>query len=212
MILLAISTSGPAASAALLEDGAILQAAAGPRERTHSETIMDLIQQACGDVEPAGIDAIAVDVGPGSFTGVRIGVCVANAMAKAWQKPVIPVSSLAALTHGLAGHVCALLDCRNGNGYAMVVEDGRVALPESAVVVEELLRQLPPGTCIVGDGAAVYQAAIQQAVPDAVLQGDRIVTGEAIGACAFSKAGVPEAMPLYLRPAQAERLYKEKHP
>ena len=59
---------------------------------------------------------------------------------------------------------------------------------------------------------AVYQAAIQQAVPGAVLLGDRIVTGEAIGACAFSKAGVPEAMPLYLRPAQAERLYKEKHP
>ena len=81
MILLAISTSGPAASAALLEDGAILQAAAGPRERTHSETIMDLIQQACGHVEPDSIDAIAVDVGPGSFTGVRIGVCVANAMA-----------------------------------------------------------------------------------------------------------------------------------
>lgn len=212
MILLAISTSGPAASAALLEDGVTLQTASGPLERTHSETIMELIQQVCGDVEPNGIDAIAVDVGPGSFTGVRIGVCVANAMAKAWQKPVIPVSSLSALCHGLEGHVCALLDCRNGNGYAMVVEHGTVLLPESAVVVEDLLRQLPPGACIVGDGAAVYQAAIQAAVPRALLLGDRIVTGEAIGACAFSKASVPEAMPLYLRPAQAERLYKEKHP
>lgn len=212
MILLAISTSGPAASAALLEDGVTLQTASGPLERTHSETIMELIQQVCGDVEPNGIDAIAVDVGPGSFTGVRIGVCVANAMAKAWQKPVIPVSSLSALCHGLEGHVCALLDCRNGNGYAMVVEHGTALLPESAVVVEDLLRQLPPGACIVGDGAAVYQAAIQAAVPRALLLGDRIVTGEAIGACAFSKAGVPEAMPLYLRPAQAERLYKEKHP
>ncbi len=212
MILLAISTSGPAASAALLEDGAILQAAAGPRERTHSETIMDLIQQACGHVEPDSIDAIAVDVGPGSFTGVRIGVCVANAMAKAWQKPVIPVSSLAALIHGFEGPVCALLDCRNGNGYAMAAENGRVTLPESAVVVEELLRQLPPGTCVVGDGAAAYQSAIREAVPSAVLLGDRIVTGEAVGACAFFKAGVAEAIPLYLRPAQAERLYKEKHP
>ena len=212
MILLAISTSGPVASAALLQDGVLLRKAEGPRERTHSETIMGLIQQAYGDLEPYGIDALAVDVGPGSFTGVRIGVCVANAMAKAWQKPVIPVSSLAALSHGLAGYVCALLDCRNGNGYAMITEQGNLLLPESPVVVEELLRQLPPGACIVGDGAAVYQAAIQEAVPGAVLLGDRIVTGEAVGACAFSGTGVAEVMPLYLRPAQAERLYKEQHP
>lgn len=145
MILLAISTSGPVASAALLQDGVLLRKAEGPRERTHSETIMGLIQQAYGDLEPYGIDALAVDVGPGSFTGVRIGVCVANAMAKAWQKPVIPVSSLAALSHGLAGYVCALLDCRNGNGYAMAAENGRVTLLESAVVVEELLRNYPLG-------------------------------------------------------------------
>ena len=55
-------------------------------------------------------------------------------------------------------------------------------------------------------------ANIQEAVPGAVLLGDRIVTGEAVGACAFSGTGVAEVMPLYLRPAQAERLYKEQHP
>ena len=94
----------------------------------------------------------------------------------------------------------------------MITDQGNLLLPESPVVVEELLRQLPPGACIVGDGAAVYQAAIQEAVPGAVLLGDRIVTGEAVGACAFSGTGVAEVMPLYLRPAQAERLYKEQHP
>ena len=62
MILLAISTSGPVASAALLQDGVLLRKAEGPRERTHSETIMGLIQQAYGDLEPYGIDALAVDV------------------------------------------------------------------------------------------------------------------------------------------------------
>ena len=94
----------------------------------------------------------------------------------------------------------------------MITQQGNLLLPESPVVVEELLRQLPPGACIVGGGAAVYQAAIQEAVPGAVLLGDRIVTGEAVGACAFSGTGVAEVMPLYLRPAQAERLYKEQHP
>mgnify|MGYP000827933325 CR=1 FL=1 len=78
MILLAISTSGPVASAALLQDGVLLRKAEGPRERTHSETIMGLIQQAYVDLEPYGIDALAVDVGPGSFTGVRIGVCAVS--------------------------------------------------------------------------------------------------------------------------------------
>lgn len=214
MLILAFETSAKAASAALLEDGKLLAESYQNTGLTHSQTLMvmaeNLLHQ-CGKTVN-DVNAVAVAAGPGSFTGVRIGVCVANAMAKAWQKPVIPVSSLAALSHGLAGYVCALLDCRNGNGYAMITQQGNLLLPESPVVVEELLRQLPPGACIVGDGASVYQAAIQEAVPGAVLLGDRIVTGEAVGACAFSGTGVAEVMPLYLRPAQAERLYKEQHP
>lgn len=214
MLILAFETSAKAASAALLEDGKLLGESYQNTGLTHSQTLMvmaeNLLHQ-CGKTV-TDVSAVAVAAGPGSFTGVRIGVCVANAMAKAWQKPVIPVSSLAALSHGLAGYVCALLDCRNGNGYAMITQQGNLLLPESPVVVEELLRQLPPGACIVGDGAAVYQAAIQEAVPGAVLLGDRIVTGETVGACAFSGTGVAEVMPLYLRPAQAERLYKEQHP
>lgn len=123
MILLALSTSGRAASAALLKDGCLLAEATRDEGLTHSETSLpltaELLEQ--NGLAPADVDVFAADIGPGSFTGVRIGVCAINAMAAACGKPVVAVSSLAALREGLPeenGPVCALLDARNGNAYA----------------------------------------------------------------------------------------------
>ena len=88
MILLALSTSGRAASAALLEDGVPLAEATRDAGLTHSETILPLtceLLEAHG-LAPSDIDVFAADVGPGSFTGVRIGVCAINAMAAAFAR------------------------------------------------------------------------------------------------------------------------------
>ena len=99
MILLALSTSGRAASAALLKDGVPLAEATRDEGLTHSETILllaaELLDQTV--LAPRDIGVFAADVGPGSFTGVRIGVCAVNAMAAACGAPVVAVSSLAAL-------------------------------------------------------------------------------------------------------------------
>lgn len=221
MILLALSTSGRAASAALLKDGCLLAEATRDEGLTHSETSLpltaELLEQ--NGLAPADVDVFAADIGPGSFTGVRIGVCAINAMAAACGKPVVAVSSLAALREGLPeenGPVCALLDARNGNAYAALFAGEACAMQPAAVVVAELLPALPAGTLFVGDGAEAYRAEIASAVPDArFAPAERnLLTALPTARCAWRtfRAGdtVPEAMPLYLRPTQAERLYKEK--
>lgn len=221
MILLALSTSGRAASAALLKDGAPLAEATRDEGLTHSETIMPLTAEllAQNGLTPADVNVFASDVGPGSFTGVRIGVCAINAMAAALGAPVVAISSLAALREGISeesGPVCALLDARNGNAYAALFAGMECLMQPAAVTVTALLPTLPQGTFFVGDGAEAYRAEIEAAVPGARFAAPErnLLTALPVAQAAWERfnAGdtVPEAMPLYLRPTQAERLYKEK--
>ena len=214
MLMLCLSTSGPEASAALIKDGELISIQRGGRGLTHSQTIMSFAEQtmlSCG-YTPADMDAFAVDAGPGSFTGVRIGVCAVNAMAAAFSKPVVSVSSLEGLLYGLE-NACALIDCRNGNGYAMAVSD-EATLPPSAVVIRELLETLADDILIVGDGALLHRDAITAALPSARFSEENDVDAAKCGLAAWDKlmAGdtVEEALPLYLRPSQAERMAKEK--
>ncbi len=215
MNMLALSTSGPLPSAALFQDGNLVFEAMGQGGKTHSETLMPLVEAAlaAAKLTPNQVDVFAVDVGPGSFTGVRIGVCAANAMAMAGAKAVVGVSSLGALLYGLEAPACALLDCRNGNGYAMLLgAGGQVLLPESGVAVAEFLREIPAGTLFVGDGAALYRQEILQAVTGARFYADHAVTAAKVGSAAQGQKGESEALPLYLRPSQAERLYRKERP
>ena len=105
MIILALETTACVASVALLEDEAVLGVLQCDAEKKHAETVLPAIKQllAQQQIDLSRIDALAVDVGPGSFTGVRIGVCIANAFAYALQKPVIAVDSLRVLSQPLLG-------------------------------------------------------------------------------------------------------------
>lgn len=215
MLMLSLSTSGPIASAAVIKDGGVLAFEAGGRGRTHSETIMPLCERAlqAAGYTPADMDAFGVDAGPGSFTGVRIGICAANAMAAAFGKPVAAVSSLEGLLLGMDG-ACALLDCRNGNGYAMA-KCGGISPEPMAVVIDELLATLPDGILMAGDGAIMHRERILAALPNVRFAEDNDITADKIGLAAYGKLmrgeTVTEALPLYLRPSQAERLAKERN-
>ncbi len=221
MILLALSTSGKAASAALMRNGTLLAEAMRDEGRTHSETIMPLAAEllAKHSLSPMDVDVFAADVGPGSFTGVRIGVCAANAMASVKGVPVIGISSLAALAEPFLGTteaVCAALDARNGNGYAALYENGNCTVAPSAVVFAELLPALPQNTLFVGDAAVIHRKLIEETVPGARFAAEEahLLTAAPVAREAwrlFQKGETAsEVMPLYLRPTQAERLYKEK--
>ena len=199
MLILGISTSAKRPSAAVMRDGEIISFVCDDSGRSHSRTLMELIDRAISEAgaDKSEIGAIAVDVGPGSFTGVRIGVSCANAMAYALGVGVIPVCSLAAMRN-LAPEgetVASLIDCRNGNCYAAFYGDGgEDSIEPSAAVTDEFVSKLPENAFIVGDCLGHLDQ------PDA-----RLVLIEA------QKSGaepVSYAAPKYLRPSQAERMKK----
>ena len=168
--ILLISTSGRAAGAAVCRGGEVVRSKLSDNGLTHSETIMPLIDGLFDDeIKLCDMDAVCADVGPGSFTGVRIGVCIANAMAYALKLPVIEVSSLRALADAIDTErpVCALIDARNGNGYAALYENGKELIAPKAVAVGEFIAELPQNTVFTGDGAKAYHDAIAAALPNA---------------------------------------------
>ncbi len=221
MNILALSTSARAASAALIRDGEVLRTALSDNGLTHSETIMPLIDSLFQENAPFAFDetdVFAADTGPGSFTGVRIGVCIANAFAAAAGKPVVGISSLEALALSASrtGAVAAVIDARHGNGYGAVYEDGRELVSPRAIVVEDFARTVRAGTLFTGDGALAYRAEIESHVKDARFADESacLLKAGMLAEPAFDAARegrcLSEVFPLYLRPTQAERLFKEK--
>ena len=104
MKILALETSARAVSAAVSENGRILTSGYQDTGLTHSRTLMPIVEHILknADLKPADMDAIAVAVGPGSFTGIRIGVAAAKGLALALDKPAIGVSTLAAMARNVA--------------------------------------------------------------------------------------------------------------
>lgn len=200
MMMLALETTAKLASVALLDGETVLDVLYCDVEKKHAETVLPAIEQLLEQqrIDLERVDAFAVDIGPGSFTGVRIGVCIANALAYALHKPAMPVDSLRTLCQTALdqhGEVCALIDARNGNAYAARYESGICIEAPKAVVLEPYLRRLPEDVAFVGD---VLPACRSLTYPDAASLG--------LAALACGNDGVREARPLYLRPSQAERL------
>ena len=196
MNILALETTDRVASVALLTDD-------GCREKRiesplrHEETVMPAVDELLAEagLSPAELTALAVDVGPGSFTGVRIGVCHGNAMALALGLPVIAVNALEALAYPLLGGaapVAAIIDARNGNGYgALYAPDGTVLIPPSAIEIGTFLKRLPDDVLLTGTGFPGADGALPLA--------------GSIARIAMDRAGERSVSPLYLRLSQAER-------
>lgn len=206
-VLLALETTDAQASVALYRKGAVYEKLINS-DRRHEETVMPAVADFM-QVEHAELnelEGLCVDVGPGSFTGVRIGVCHANAMAYALGIPVISVNALEALAypHLHEGKpVCALIDARNGNGYgALYDEEGKELMPPCPCVTEEFLQAVPEEAIRVGSGYPEGTDFVP-AIP-------RAANVAAIGALRLAETPVgTEARPLYLRPSQAERNRKK---
>ena len=214
--LLSVSTSGARASAAYFENGVMrgLKLSDGV---SHSSAIGVLVNELLNEANcaPADLDCLAVDIGPGSFTGVRIGVSFVNGMALALNIPVVPVTSLRALRHNAKDEklVACMIDARNSSVYAALYDGNSELIAPEAYDVADFAAQIPTGAVCVGDGAVRYaETDMHERTSEdiTVLPGSvNIVTAEGVGraACAMGDAdAVGYAVPLYLRPSQAERM------
>ncbi len=170
MIVLGLDTATWTAAAGVVRDQSVLAEDAEPASRSHVATLPALIERvlaraglAIGDVEGVG-----VSIGPGSFTGLRIGLGLAKGFAFAGGVPLAAVPTLEALAHAAeadAGQtVCAALDARKREVYAAlfrVQADGtpRRLAPDRTLAPDVLARELAPGTVVVGDAAEAYPHA-----------------------------------------------------
>ena len=230
MLILAFETSAKAGSVALLENGKLLAESYQNTGLTHSQTLMvmaeDMMKAAGKTV--SDLTAVAVAEGPGSFTGVRIGVAAAKGLSWGGELPCYGVSTLEsmALTLGVyEGYVCPCMDARRSQVYnalflaergtlTRVTEDRAIALSD----LEKELKNLEKTIFLVGDGSNLCYNTLLESVPGLVLppehQMHQRASGVALAAAkkiAAGEAGDGNALtPNYLRLSQAERERMEK--
>lgn len=169
MRILAIDTSCGAASAAIVESGRLEPLAVVSRmmERGHAEALAPMVEEAVQSVEGgfASLDRIAVATGPGSFTGIRVGLALARAMGMALGVPVVGVSTLMAFAAQLLvaprqGVIAAAVDARHGSVYFQLFElSGRPLGPPRCDTLRECVRQIGEGPALLAGSAAALLAA-----------------------------------------------------
>ena len=225
MRILSIETSAKACSAAVTEDGALLASAFQCSGLTHSRTLMPMVEGMLknADLTLTACDAVAVAVGPGSFTGIRIGVAAAKGLAWAAELPCAGCSTLEAMAWSLAGfqgEVCAAMDARRHQVYNARFQVNGTAphrlTTDRAIALADLVKELE-GTSVpqivVGDGAQLCCDALTAAGIPAVLAPPNLRMQSAWGVARMglelARTGqtVPpgELVPIYHRLSQAER-------
>ena len=227
MLLLAFETSAKAGSVALFEDGKLLGEQYLNSGMTHSQTLLSMAESLLSQCGKAAqeVQAVAVANGPGSFTGVRIGVAAAKGFAWGNEIPIYGVSTLEAMALGLGvfeGYVCPVMDARRSQVYnalfyvnqsvvTRITEDRALALCD----LEKELKNLEKPVFLVGDGSNLCYNTLKEAVPTLILPPEHKLHQRAVGvglaALQQEKPDAPEALtPNYLRLSQAERERNEK--
>jgi tRNA threonylcarbamoyladenosine biosynthesis protein TsaB len=184
----------------------------------HAQVLLPEIEHS---VEAAGgwdeIDRIAVGIGPGSFTGLRIGISTARALAQAREVPIAAVGSLSVLARGISasegsGLTVPVIDARRGEAFAALLDDGVELWPPFVAPPEELadrLRELDQAPLAAGDGALKFAAELEAAGATVAPPQDPIHRVAARHVCAVGEAAIEaspdQIQPLYLRPPDAKR-------
>ena len=224
MKILALESSAKAASCAILSDGIPLAAASQLTGLTHSRTLLPMVQDMLKNSELTldEMDVIAVAAGPGSFTGLRIGLAAVKGLSWAAEKPCIGVSTLESMAHPLRhrdGIIVCAMDARRSQIYnaAFLADEGSLTRlrEDRAISLEEAaadLRDLDGPMIIVGDGAELCYDYFTAAGIDCTLAPAHLRQQSAVGvamaaeAAGSDAAGSPQDLsPVYLRLSQAER-------
>lgn len=231
MKILALDSSGLVASVAVAEDDTLLAEYTVNYKKTHSQTLLPMLDEIAGMIELdlSTVDAIAVAGGPGSFTGLRIGAATAKGLGLALDKPLVNIPTVDALAYNLYGvekNICPLMDARRNQVYTGIYTfaGGEFQILESqeAVAVTEIadrLNQLGREVVFLGDGVPVYrellaslmQVPFQFAPAHMNRQRASAVAALAMEYVRAQKTETAaEHRPVYLRLSQAERERAER--
>jgi tRNA threonylcarbamoyladenosine biosynthesis protein TsaB len=196
---------------------------------THSERLMFAIDAVLqqSDLTLDAVDAFAVAIGPGSFTGLRIGLSTVKGLSYATGRPIVTVPTLDAfaLNFAYSAHpVCLMLDARKSEVYAAVFSWGRDGLErilaERSVRPEELIRELDGTVLFAGEGASIYAHVIRDMLGNRAIMAsaDKMVPSPAnVAVIGLAKAlkkeftEPAEAVPLYIRKSEAEVRWSQKN-
>ncbi len=228
MLIFALDSTAVVGSVALCRDDKPIASFTVKNGNTHSETLLPMAK-ALFDVTgytPDDVDIFACSEGPGSFTGVRIGVATVKGLAFGKNKTVIGVSALEAMARNLLparGLICPVMNARRGQVYNALFRADGTALTRlcedraiAATDLEAELKKLGEPFYLVGDGVEVTTAAFKEltSLPVAALAAEQHALGVAACALHLYQAGVKatdkELAPTYLRLPQAERERLEK--
>lgn len=233
MKLLAIDSSGLVATAAVYVDGIIKSMSQVNNKKTHSQTLLPMIERVLSEAEikPEELDAVAVGEGPGSFTGLRIGAATAKGLCLAINKPIIAVSSLRMIAHnfyncGIKENsnilICPIMDARRQQVYTAVYDSRLNIIKEPmAIGISELLDLFSENENVIfaGDGVAVFENIIKEKLGErACFAPPHLRFQNAAAVCEYANKMYEEGryidakdfVPVYLRLSQAEREKIEK--
>ena len=226
MKILSIETSGKICGISILENKNVKKEITLNSGLTHSETLMPIIKQAFDelDFKINDIDLIVCDKGPGSFTGIRIGVATAKAFSDALNIETIGVSSLEALCYNTqeTGVICSLIDAKNDNCYWCICENvnGKYLLKRDFDItnIDDILAELKNlnleyDLTFTGDGAIQYKEKILKILPESKFC-EKEISPTKLALCGqnhfeFDKIK-EDLLPMYLRKSQAEIVLEEK--
>lgn len=224
MKILSIDTASNICTVAVLENTTCLKELIVNDARNHSEKIMPLIEQALFETNLTldNIDLIVCDRGPGSFTGIRIGVGTVLAFRDSLNINCVGISSLEALAYNVKnnGLICSLIDAKNNNVYFGLFElhNGKYIQAEELgfKTIDEaisILKKYQEKINFVGDGSLTYKDLLYENFPDCIFCEKNELSSVSLGNAGYNSyinnVGT-SIMPLYLRKSQAERALEEK--
>ena len=231
MKVLAVESTSMAAGAALIQADKLIGEIRTNHRKTHSEQLLPMIDQLLTLCECplSEIDVLAVSLGPGSFTGIRIGVATVKGLAQALNKPVVGVNSLEALAwqaNAFQGQVIPLVDAQRKLVYTAAYRftaSGATTLREPDVLhIQELLDELAASTedvFFLGDALPLHREIIGETLGRRArfaLPLQEMPSAASLAQCAIGKALAGEAVsaadiqPIYLRTSQAEKVYQQR--
>ena len=231
MKILALDSSGLVASVALVEDDNMLGEYTVNYKKTHSQTLLPMLDEISKmtELELESIDAIAVAAGPGSFTGLRIGSATAKGLGLALKKPLVAVPTVEGLAYNLydtPGLICPIMDARRKQVYTGLYRftDHKLEIVEDqmAIPMEDMLMKLNSygqQVTFLGDGVPVFRALIEEKLKipysfaPAHVNKQRAAAVAALGMLYYRDGRTETAMehvPDYLRVSQAERERAER--